>query len=84
MLNRDEVKHLIDKIDRALSTLPLEDQSILQEHYFEGKSWEQIGYNAHYSERWAREKGGKALKSLAFVLFGIRSRPEQLFFVFAS
>ena len=82
-LNRDEIKRIIDTIDRALNTLSLEDQAVLTEHYIDGRSWEQIGYCRNYSERWAREKGGKALKSLAFVIFGVKARPEQLTFVFA-
>ncbi|MBR1693833.1 MAG: hypothetical protein IJ709_00285 [Selenomonas sp.] len=84
MLNRDEIQRLIDKIDWALSTLPQEDQYILKEHYFDRISWEKIGNNHSYSERWAREKGGKALRKVAFVLFGVRARPQQLSFVFAQ
>ena len=84
MLNRDEIQRLIDKIDWAVSTLPQEDQDILKEHYFDRISWEKIGNNHSYSERWAREKGGKALRKVAFVLFGVRARPQQLSFVFAQ
>jgi len=84
ILNRDEIKRIIDRIDRAIRTLPLEDQAVLKEHYIDGQSWETIGYARNYSERWAREKGGRALKAVAFVLFGVKARPEQLTFVFAG
>jgi DNA-directed RNA polymerase specialized sigma subunit len=81
-LNRDEVQRIIDRINRALHSLPQEEREVLTEFYIEQQSWEQIGDSHHYSERWARDKAGKALKNMAFFIFGVRARPEQLEFVF--
>ena len=81
-LNRDEVQRILDRIDRALHSLPQEEMEVLTEFYIEKKSWDQIGDSHHYSERWARDKGGKALKTVAFFIFGMRAKPEQLSFVF--
>ena len=83
-LNRDEIQRIIDRIDRAMLTLEEEDQDVLREYYLDKNSWVHIGQKYHYSERWAREKGGKALRTVAFVIFGVKARPEQLAFVFAE
>lgn len=82
ILNRDELQRLINMIDNAIAVLPQEEQEILKEHYFKRVSWERIGSRRKYSERWARDKGGKALKKLAFAIHGTKAQPEQLTFVF--
>ena len=81
-LNRDEIQRILDRVDRALHSLDQEGREVLEEFYIEKKSWEQIGNDHHYSERWARDKGGKALKAVAFFIFGVRADPQQLEFVF--
>lgn len=83
-LNRDELQRVLDKIDRALASLSPEDQDLLHGFYVEGQSWMELGYRNHYSERWARKRGTEALKTMAFVIFGAKARPEQLSFVFAG
>lgn len=82
-LNRDEIQRIIDQIDRAVGSLSFEEQDLLRGYYMAGQSWHDLGYERHYSERWAREKAGKALKTVAFIIFGVKSRPQQLSFVFA-
>lgn len=84
IINRDEVQRIIDRIDRGINSLTLDEQSIIKDYYFNGKSWECIGYTRHYTERWARDRGNKILKKLAFIIFGIKAAPEQLQFVFIA
>ena len=85
MINRDDIKRQVERIDSAIDTLAEDEREVIREHYIEGDSWEHIGQNRHYSERWARDKGGKALKKVAFVLFGLKAKPpEQIRFVFAQ
>ena len=85
MMNRDDIQRHIDRLDSAIDSLEDEDREVLQEHYLEGDSWEHIGHNRHYSEQWARKKGGKALRQVAFILFGLKAKPpEQIKFVFAQ
>lgn len=85
ILNRDLLQLKIDEIDRAIASLDDEEREIITEHYFENDSWEHIGHKRNYSEQWARKKGSKALKQVAFMLFGIKARPsEQIKFVFAQ
>ena len=85
VMNRDDIQRHIDRIDSAIDSLEDEDREVLQEHYLQGDSWEHIGHNRHYSEQWARKKGGKALRQVAFILFGLKAKPpEQIRFVFAQ
>ena len=76
------MQRILDRIDRALRILPQEDREVLVEFYIENQPWDKIGNSRNYSERWARDKGGKALKNLAFFIFGVRAKPQQLTFVF--
>ena len=83
-LNRDEIQRIIDRLDRAMESLPQEDRELLHGHYMMNRDWCSLGYERHYSERWAREKAGKALRTVAFMLFGVKAQPMQLSFVFAE
>ena len=81
-LNRDELQLKLDQVDRAMGALSYEEQELLRGRYVEGKDWHSLGYENNYSERWAREKAGKALKTLALVICGPKAFPKQLSFVF--
>ena len=83
-LNRDEIQRIIDRVDRAVSSLDVEEQELLQGFYRKGKSWLTLGYEHHYSERWARKRGTEAVKKMAFLIFGVKACPQQLSFVFAE
>lgn len=83
-LNRDEIQRIIDRLDRAIKALQPEEQELIYGHYIDGRDWYSLGYERHYSERWAREKAGKAIRTIAFVLFGVKAHPVQLSFVFAE
>jgi hypothetical protein len=38
-LNRDEIQRIIDRVDRAVSSLDVEEQELLHGFYRNGKSW---------------------------------------------
>ena len=84
ILTRDETQFIIDQLDRALGTLSQEEEDLLRGHYIDGKDWQVLGYEQHYTERWARKKAGKALKTMAFIIFGPKSCPEQLSLAFVG
>ena len=83
-LNLGEIQRIIKKVDNALEGLDCESRELVKAHFFDGQSWRDIGYARHYTERWARKKGNRAIRDMAFMVFGIRARPEQLSFVFAE
>lgn len=83
-LNRDETQLIIDQIDRTLMALSQEEEELLRGYYIDGLSWQTIGYEHHYSERWARKKAKKALRTMALMIFGPKSCPEQLTLAFVG
>ena len=78
-----EIERVLRKIDRALEGLSDGDRDLVQGHFIDGYSWQQLGNKAYCTEKWARDKGNKALKEVAFMVFGVCVRPRQLRFVFA-
>ena len=84
MQDLTEVTRIVDKVNRAVDALDLNDQKIIQAYYMNGKSWGEISDVMHYSEKWARERGAKATREIAFIIFDMRARPNGLKFVFAE
>ena len=79
-----EIERVLRKIDRALEGLSDGDRDLVQGHFIDGYSWGQLGNKAYCTEKWARDKGNKALKEVAFMVFGVCVRPRQLKFIFAG
>lgn len=82
--NIAEIQRIINKIERALEGLNDSDHDIVKGYYIDGYSWRQLGIKNYCTEKWARDRGNKALKEVAFMVFGIVVKPEQLMFVFAG
>lgn len=77
-------QRLLDKVDRALQSLDVNTKHMVMDHYYAGMGWEEVGDRYHYSGKRAGEIGRKALENVALMLFGIKARPVQLSFVFAT
>ena len=82
--DKAEIERVLRKIDRALEGLSDGDRDLVHGHFIDGYSWQQLGNKTYCSEKWARDKGNKALKEVAFMVFGVCVRPRQLRFVFAG
>ena len=80
--DKAEIERVLRKIDRALEGLSDADCDLVHGHFIDGYSWQQLGNKAYCTEKWARDKGNKALKEVAFMVFGVCVRPRQLRFVF--
>lgn len=81
-----EIELVMRKIDRAVSGLNDIDKRLITGHYIESASWEQLGDEMHYSEKWARERAGKAVKKMAIMIFGPKAagnKEVQLQFIFS-
>ena len=49
-------------------------------------AWEKLGSELFYSEKWARERAGKAVREMAIMIFGPKAsgqRGRQLQYIFA-
>ena len=81
-----EIQASIRKIDRALDGLSETDRRLIEGHYFQGMAWEKLGSELFYSEKWARERAGKAVREMAIMIFGPKAsgqRGRQLQYLFA-
>jgi len=78
------LEHIIRCVERSLSMLEKQDQEMIRAYYLDGESWSDIATRFYLSEKWAAEKGRRAVREIAGMLFGseVVKDPEQLF-VFA-
>lgn len=81
--DKEEIERLLRKINRALEGLNDADKALVIGYYIDGYSWQQLSQQNYCSEKWVRDKGNKALKEIAFMIFGGVARPKQMRFVFA-
>ena len=77
-IRRDEMERTIRAIDRAFESLDDADVELLWGRYMQGLSWIEIADALNYTEKWAQEKGGKVLRDVALMLFGVEVRPAQI------
>lgn len=79
---RDEMERTVRAIDRAFESLDDADVELLQGRYIKGLSWTEVAERLNYTEKWAQEKGGKVLRDVALMLFGVVVRPVQMRLVY--
>ena len=77
-IRRDEIERTIRAIDRAFESLDDADVELIQGRYMRGQSWTEIAEVWNYTEKWVRDKGGKVLRDVALMLFGVIVKPAQL------
>lgn len=81
-----DIELVMRKIDRAISGLNDIDRRLVEGHYIKSVSWEELGSEMYYSEKWARERAGKAVREIAIMIFGPKAagnKEVQLQFIFA-
>ena len=77
-IRRDEIERMVRAIDWAFESLDDVDAALLKERYINGRLWAEVAELLNYTEKWAREKGGKTLRDVALMLFGVMVRAAQL------
>lgn len=80
--NIAELRRITHKVDEALLTFDKETQRLIRAHYIDGYDWRQVSVICHLSPQWTRKKGNKALLDMTNIIFGYRSRPPQIAYVF--
>ena len=81
-----DIQSSMRKVDRALEGLGETERHLVEGHFLQGMSWEQLGDEMYYSEKWARERAGKAVKEMAIMIFGPKAagnKEVQLQYIFA-
>lgn len=75
---KQDMERTLRGVDRALSCLSADDERLVRGRYIDGYAWWQVAREAGYTEKWARDKGGRALRDVALMVFGVSGRPMQL------
>ena len=82
--NPNEIRRILGKLERAMQGLNKDEVEILEARHVARQSWDRIAQTLFCSERNARYKEARAAYALSYMLFGVKSRPKQLSFVFAD
>ena len=81
---KQDMERTLRAVDRALSCLSADDERLVRGRYIDGYAWWQVAREAGYTEKWARDKGGRALRDVALMMFGVSEKPIQLKFLFSG
>ena len=73
-----DLERTLRAVDRAMSCLSAKDERLVRGRYVDGYAWWQVAQEAGYTEKWARDKGGRALRDVALMVFGVSVRLGQL------
>ena len=73
-----DMERTLRAVDRAMECLSADDERLVRGRYIDGYAWWQVAREAGYTEKWAKERGGKVLQDVALMLFGVIERPAQL------
>ena len=75
---KQDMERTLRAVDRAMECLSNADERLIRKRYIDGYAWWQVAREAGYTEKWAKERGGKVLQDVALMLFGVIERPAQL------
>ena len=73
-----DMERTLRAVDRALACLSADDERLVRGRYVDGYAWWQVAREAGYTEKWARDKGGRALRDVALMVFGVSEKPIQI------
>ena len=79
---KQDMERTLRAVDRALSCLSAADERLVRGRYIDGYAWWQVAREAGYTEKWARDKGGRAFRDVALMVFGVSVKPMQLKIIF--
>ena len=79
-----EMERTLRAVDRALACLSAEDERLVRGRYIDGCTWRRVAREAGYTEKWSRDRGGRALRDVALMMFGVSEKPIQLKFLFSG
>lgn len=80
--NIAELRRVTQKVDIAMATLNQETQRLVKAHYIDGYDWYQSSQLCNLTYDWTRKKGYKALEEITNTIFGVKSLPPKIAFVF--
>ena len=75
---KQDMERTLRAVDRALACLSADDERLVRGRYIDGYALWQVAREAGYTEKWARDKGGRALRDVALMVFGVSEKPIQI------
>ena len=75
---KQDMERTLRAVDRALSCLSADDERLVRGRYIDGSAWWRVAREVGYTEKWARDKGGRALRDVALMVFGVSVSPVQM------
>ena len=81
---KQDMERTLRAVDRALACLSANDERLVRGRYIDGYAWWRVAREAGYTEKWACDKGGRALRDVALMMFGTIAKPVQLRFIFGA
>ena len=79
---KQDMERTLRAVDRALSCISADDERLVRGRYIDGSAWWRVAREVGYTEKWARDKGGRALRDVALMVFGVSGRPYQVKLLF--
>lgn len=79
----EQVDHIVRMLGRSMSVLDKDELFLVEGHYIKGRGWRELSEAMYISEKWATEKGRRAIKKLAETMFADMVSRHQLSFIFA-
>ena len=73
-----DMERTLRAVDCATKCLPTNDERLVRGRYIDGYALWQVAREAGYTEKWARDKGGRALRDVALMVFGVSEKPIQI------
>ena len=82
--HKQDMERTLRAVDRALACLSAGDARLVRGRYIDGYAWRQVAQESGYTEKWAHERGAKALCDVALMLFGVSAKPAQIKLMFGK
>lgn len=64
------LQDMLEKIMEAIEALSNNEQYLIKGFYFQKKKWAKLAKDLYISEKWAKAKGNKALKTITIIISG--------------
>ena len=64
------LQDVLEKIIEAIDALPNDEQYLIKGFYFQKKKWAILAKDLYISEKWAKAKGNKALRTITIIISG--------------
>lgn len=76
------IKGVLERIDCAIDSLDDTKKRLIQGYFMDGLTWRELSIEQYMTEKWASNVGGRAIREIAFMIFGSKALPPEKRFIF--